>query len=656
MDSQNPENLIAQLRERLNEAESNRAELERENRELRQQVAALRGLADNLPCFLFQTKNKVDGSELEMPFVGNGITRFGYTPEQVYQRPELMIEMIHPDDRELYFAKADACLKDPSLPFAIDMRIVAPDQSVHWARVRSNAMRLSDDFLSYNGVCIDVTEEKEIEAALAESQSQLKLALTPPHVGVYFWDIPTNKVTITGKHFPVYGRQFEDDAMSLDDFFNAMHPEDRPRTKEVLKEILANQNTYEVNYRVIWPDGSIHHLSDRGVVIRNDKGQAVQFCGVCWDVTHLEQSRGELETKVVEASAEIDAMAARWQAMSDCSPDFLMTLDRNGRTQYINRTAAGVTREQVIGSPMIDFATPEDRDSILENLKATLERGEMKQWETSFPYEGGVLDLLVRCGPLILDGEIQGAVIASTDVSELRRTQRRLAHDEQLLRELWQLQEKERQLTALEIHDGFVQYVVGAQFALDAVRYRLQDEGHPALEDQAKGLEMLRSAIVEARRTISRLRPLVIDDDGLVEALRYLAAEEQDRYGFDATIDCEGKFEDLDPLLTGAMFRIVQEGVSNVRRHSGTSHADVAVRRKGDRLEIGINDRGKGFDLKKVSNERFGVRGIIERARLFGGSAKIDSSLGKGTRIFVQLPTLARQTELHALQQSMTQK
>ncbi|MFI4873824.1 MAG: sensor histidine kinase, partial [Blastopirellula sp. JB062] len=105
--------------------------------------------------------------------------------------------------------------------------------------------------------------------------------------------------------------------------------------------------------------------------------------------------------------------------------------------------------------------------------------------------------------------------------------------------------------------------------------------------------------------------------------------------------------------LTGAMFRIVQEGVSNARRHSETSCANVSVIRTEDRISIEIQDSGKGFDVSKVSNERFGVRGIIERARLFGGSASIDSTQRHGTRIDVKLPTLARQTELHAMMQSM---
>ncbi|TWT32638.1 PAS domain-containing sensor histidine kinase [Blastopirellula retiformator] len=654
MDSPTSEQVIAQFQERLHQAESRCAEQDREIQELRQQVTLLRGVADSLPCFLFQTKNKVDGSELEMTYIGQGIQRFGYSPEQVYGRPELMVEMIHPDDRERYHAMADACLKDPSLPFAIDMRLVSPDQQVSWARIRSNARQLSDDYLSYSGICIDITEEKEIEARLAESQQQVKLALTTPDMGIYFWNLETDDLVITGKNFPAFGRQVDSEVIKMSDFVNALHPEDLPRIMEVIEDLIANRTSYEVNYRVVWPDGSVHHLSDRGIVQRDANGKAKLFCGVCWDVTHLERARGELESKVVKASAEIDAMAARWQAMSDCSPDFMMTLDRQGVFTYINRTAPGVTREQVIGVPMVDLATPGDALAIKSHLQATLDNGEMRQWETTFSYDGGVLDLLVRCGPLIIDDEIQGAVITSTDVSELRRTQRRLAHDEQLLRELWQLQEKERQLTALEIHDGFVQYVVGAQFALDAVRYRLQDENHPAVEDQTKGLEMLRSAITEARRTISRLRPLVIDDDGLAEALRYLAAEEADRYGFDVAIASEGEFDDLDPLLTGAMFRIVQEGISNVRRHSGVKHTDIMVRRAGDQIEIEISDDGKGFDLSKVSHERFGVRGIIERARLFGGSANIDSVIGAGTQIFVKLPTLARQTELHALQQSMS--
>ncbi|EAQ82221.1 PAS domain-containing protein [Blastopirellula marina] len=653
MDSPSPSQQIAQLEQRLRESESQCAQLQQENNDLTAQLSSLRGLAENLPCFLFQTLNKIDGTDFSMTYVGSGIHRFGYSPQEIYDRPELMIEMIHPDDRGAYFALVDDCLNDASLPFQIDMRLVSPSGDIRWGRVRSSAVRVSGEYLQYNGVCIDITEEKLTAARLSESESQLKLALTPRDFGAFIWDLTTDLVTLNSSMFPAFGRPTDSEVIHVREFFTAVHPDDRQRVREVLERVIASENAFEDEFRVVWPDGSIHYLSDRAVVQRDATGRAVLMCGVCWDVTPLEQARGELENKVVEKSVELEAISARWQAISDCSPDFIMTLDRDGVTRYINRTAPGVTVEDVLGRPMMDFATPEDAAAITEHMRATLENGEMRSWETKFPHGDGVLDLLVRCSPLVIDGEIQGAVIASTDVSELRKMQRRQAHDEQLLRELWQLQEKERQLTALEIHDGFVQYVVGAQFAFDAVRYRLQDEQHPALEDQVKGLEMLRSAIVEARRTISRLRPLVIDDDGLVESLRYLAAEESDRYGFDAAIECEGEYEDLDPLLMGAMFRIVQEGVSNVRRHSGVAEAHVKVKREGDRIAIEIQDNGKGFDLSKVSNERFGVRGIVERARLFGGSAAIDSAPGKGTRIQVKLPTLARQTELHALLQTM---
>ncbi|MFI4874284.1 MAG: PAS domain-containing protein, partial [Blastopirellula sp. JB062] len=126
MDAASLEEQIVQLRQKLREVEADRDRLHDQNNELISQLASLRGLADNLPCFLFQTLNKTDGSDFKMPFVGDGIRRFGYTPEEVYQRPELMVEMIHPEDRDRYFSEVRECFNNEKLQFAIEMRIISP--------------------------------------------------------------------------------------------------------------------------------------------------------------------------------------------------------------------------------------------------------------------------------------------------------------------------------------------------------------------------------------------------------------------------------------------------------------------------------------------------------------------------------------------------
>jgi signal transduction histidine kinase len=97
----------------------------------------------------------------------------------------------------------------------------------------------------------------------------------------------------------------------------------------------------------------------------------------------------------------------------------------------------------------------------------------------------------------------------------------------------------------------------------------------------------------------------------------------------------------LDPDLENAVFRIVQEALTNVERHSGADEGEVDLSERDGRLRIEVRDRGVGFDPLAVSDGRFGLEGVQERARLAGGTASIESAPGKGTRVVVDLPITA---------------
>lgn len=137
---------------------------------------------------------------------------------------------------------------------------------------------------------------------------------------------------------------------------------------------------------------------------------------------------------------------------------------------------------------------------------------------------------------------------------------------------------------------------------------------------------------------ISELRPPILDEQGMIGSLEYLVAEQLQKSGCRIRFHHDVTFDRLSPLLEQAMFRIVQEALNNVIRHSSAEEAEVNLSQSGQRIRIEIRDRGVGFDLAGVPADRFGLRGITERARLFGGTATIDSRPGKGTRIVVEVP------------------
>ena len=212
-----------------------------------------------------------------------------------------------------------------------------------------------------------------------------------------------------------------------------------------------------------------------------------------------------------------------------------------------------------------------------------------------------------------------------------------LQSEQELLKQLFAVQERDRQLTAYEIHDGLVQYAAGALMLLEAC------DGFSHDKTFSKNMEtaatQMRKIIVEGRRLMNGLRPPVLDESGVVEAIRQLLADEEARAGLVVAFDHNVEFDRLDSRLEGAIFRIVQEALNNVRRHGHTDHAAVRMTEQNGSLEIVVRDQGVGFNPDTVRLESFGLRGIRERARVFGGTATIVSAPGEGTLVQVTMPT-----------------
>ena len=133
---------------------------------------------------------------------------------------------------------------------------------------------------------------------------------------------------------------------------------------------------------------------------------------------------------------------------------------------------------------------------------------------------------------------------------------------------------------------------------------------------------------------------MVIDERGLVEAIKHLVAEEEARSGLTIHLQCDEGIPQGSSQVEGAIYRIVQEALTNVKRHSETDYAAIRLYYENDVLGVEVRDLGIGFDLDQVSAERFGLRSIRERARLFGGEATISSQLEFGTTVRAEFPLL----------------
>jgi signal transduction histidine kinase len=199
-------------------------------------------------------------------------------------------------------------------------------------------------------------------------------------------------------------------------------------------------------------------------------------------------------------------------------------------------------------------------------------------------------------------------------------------------------QDRERQLAAYEIHDGLAQQLTAATMQFQTFE-QLQDQDHRQAADcYSAGLHMLKESLSEARRLISGLRPPILDESGVVAAIAHLVHDVMAQNGLEVEFHSSVKFKRLGSMLENAIFRIVQESLTNICRHSRSDKARVRLVQKGDRILVEVQDWGTGFDPDSVEEKSFGLAGIRERARLLGGQATIDSTPGKGTRIAADLP------------------
>ncbi len=221
---------------------------------------------------------------------------------------------------------------------------------------------------------------------------------------------------------------------------------------------------------------------------------------------------------------------------------------------------------------------------------------------------------------------------------ELSVANERLRHERALLKQSLKMHDRERQVIAYEIHDGLAQQLVGADMAFQLAGQAYAGDSSQGRINYEAGMALLARCVAEVRRLINGVRPPLLDEEGIVAAVRNLLDEESALTTVHIEFHHPARMERMDPVLENAVYRIVQEAVTNARQHSGSDRVCVTLAREDQHLRVEVQDWGDGFDVKPRKGKAMGLRGIKKRAKLLGGRLTIESQPGAGTRIEVTLP------------------
>lgn len=244
-------------------------------------------------------------------------------------------------------------------------------------------------------------------------------------------------------------------------------------------------------------------------------------------------------------------------------------------------------------------------------------------------------------------------LMLSKKITDHKTAEEALQRSEEQLRRLGRKlltsQEEERRLIAIELHDGIGQIVSAIKFKVETVVEELKGkESAQAFQSLGPVVSMIQDAVEEVRRISKNLRPPTLDDLGIVATISWFCREFMKIYS-DIQVEKEIFLneEEVPHELKISIFRMLQEAFNNVAKHSQADVVRVVLRKRDGCIDLKIEDNGRGFDIKTALGQRdpdagLGLASMKERATLSGGSFEVESSPGKGVRIAVSLPSLAK--------------
>jgi len=326
-----------------------------------------------------------------------------------------------------------------------------------------------------------------------------------------------------------------------------------------------------------------------------------------------------------------------YQAIYEASPDGLLAIAEDGSIESANpkiEALFGWSPVELSGQP-VEVLIPEEhrpahaghRERFVTNprnrpMGVGLELEGRHRNGSTFPVE-------VSLSPWPKADGSTGVICAVRDISEYRRLRN---FSEGALRAT----EDERKRIARELHDDTAQRLATLILRVRAVAGVEDVEARMALFEEVRD-EIVATA--DGVRRLSRgLRPPELEELGLAHALRAHARGLQEATGFDVQVDLDAVDRQLDQTSRLALYRIVQEALSNARRHSGAEGASVRLCRQGDEIVAEIMDKGRGFAAPWSAGEGLGLVGMQERAFMIGGRLVVDAAPGEGTKVTVRIP------------------
>lgn len=495
----------------------------------------------------------------------------------------------------------------------------AGDDLPRWIQSTGKRMTTPDGRDYFFGISRDITRRRQAEESLRQSEQRLRLAQQVARVGTFDWDVESGVNTWTSDTEALYGLAAGQFGGTQASWEQLIHPEDRKRMKELARRTLESGEPAESEFRVCWPDGSVHWLISRWQAMQDATGRPVRLAGVNLDIT----ARKTVELALQERERE-------FRRVLDAASVGLARCDQDKRYVWANHPycdLVSVPQERIVGLTVEEAMGPGYR--VIEPFITRVLNGERIDFETEVPVASGVRHFHVVATPDEGDGGVmRGYFVSVADISERKA----------LEREVLRISETERQRVAIDLHDGICQELVAIGFAAKGVQRQLEKHGNELMESMTKITNAISQAAAHTRQIAHQMNPMVGGGDGLMLALQKLALAIAEKGELLCEFECSQPAPALDPVIGNQLYRIAQEAIANASQHSGGKRIRVALRETDAEIRIEVSDDGCGLTKEVISRPGFGLRAMRYRAGLIHAQLTIRNGDSGGTEVFCAVP------------------
>jgi len=479
---------------------------------------------------------------------------------------------------------------------------------------------------------LDITERKKTEAALDESRQRLREAIDAAELGTWDWDFVTGEIIWSGHHARLFGLNESELDGKIETFNRLIHPEDLPVVNNAIEKARRDKTEYLCEYRVIWPNQSIHWILGKGKFQYDDKGRAVRMLGVVKEITERKQAEetlreSERRLRILSEAAFEGIVFTEKGALIDANEAFAKIY--------------GYTLEELKGKQVIELVAPEDRERVNKNISSDCE--EIYEHK-GIRKDGSIIDLEVH-GRIVTHKGEKIRLTAIRDITERKRAEDKLKAYQDNLRsltaKLTTTEASQRRKIASDLHDNVSQALALSINQLRKLRKSV------AMAD-AKKLDQICQTIENAMQNV---RDLTFDlasptlyKIGLEAAISELLNEQlRNRHGIICKFSDDNKDKPLDDNVRILLFQAVRELLINVIKHAKAKNVEVVVQKKNNNIQISVSDDGIGFDTQEVESSiqrdgGFGLFNIRERIDYINGSFEIHSKPGNGSQFIITAP------------------